>query len=159
MSILKRLITNYEALQHGKSWIEYNAENVLNAISAQHALAKGYGEGNTIWQLVNHLAYWRMRVGNRLLYNKDVPPPGNDFYLPEDTSEASWQQTRDGFQAAYEYIYQAILNFDETKLDETAEGCHTTHYTQIAGSIEHDWFHLGQIVLLARAQGIVLANG
>jgi hypothetical protein len=158
MSILQRLITTYEELQHGESWLDYNAENVINRISAQQALAKGYDKGNTIWELVNHLAYWRTRVGNRLVYGKDVPPAGENFYLPEDRSEESWQQSRDAFQKAYEYIYQAILNFDESKLDEVPEGYNRSYYTIIIGLIEHDAFHLGQIVLLARAQGIVLVD-
>lgn len=158
MAILKRLITTYEALQHGNCWLDYNAENVINRISAQQALAKAYEGGNTIWQLVNHVAYWRTRVGNRLVYGKDIAPAGENFYLPEDHSEQSWQQSRNAFQASYEYIYQAILNFDETQLDEKAEGYDGTYYTQIIGLIEHDSFHLGQIVLLARAQGIEVVN-
>lgn len=153
--LLPRLLKTYNELHHGDCWIDYNAVNVINNISAQQALKKGYERGNTIWQVVNHLSYWRMRVGNRLLYGKDVPPSGDDFFLPEDISEEAWQQTRDAFQAAYEFVYQAIMNLDETKLDEIITGCETSYYKQIAGTIEHDAFHLGQIVLLARAQGIV----
>ena len=154
MLLLPRLLKTYNELHHANCWIDYNAVSVINNISAEQALYKAYEGGNTIWQIVNHLSYWRMRVGNRLLYSKDVPPPGDDFFLPEDTSEANWQQTRDAFQAAFEFTYQAIMNFDETKLDEIIGGCETSYYTQIAGTIEHDAFHLGQIVLLARAQGI-----
>jgi hypothetical protein len=41
-------------------------QDVLNNLTTAQALAKIDGRSNCIWQLLNHVRHWRLRVVNRL---------------------------------------------------------------------------------------------
>ncbi len=144
---INRILKLFADLQHGDCWIGVNFKEVLHGIDAGSAAKRLSPEGNSIWMLTAHLIYWRTTVTSRLSGN-DNPPPFKDFKLPDELSEASWKQTLLDFEAAYHALRNAIHLMKDEQLDKPSPREGQTFYQLILGCLQHDAYHLGQIVFL-----------
>jgi hypothetical protein len=66
MSELQKIVQLFTNLQNGECWIGVNMQQALAGVNADTAAYKRIESGNNIWQLVNHLIYWRKTVMLRL---------------------------------------------------------------------------------------------
>jgi uncharacterized damage-inducible protein DinB len=137
-------------LQHGDCWIGINFKDALANVDIKTAIITGNNGGNSIWQLVNHIIYWRtitvIRLGGSL-----QTPPFDDFMIPDELSNNSWKQTLLDFEAAYHQLRSAILHFKAANLERPSPKKDQTYYELLMGCLQHDAYHLGQIVLLKKA--------
>lgn len=146
---LNRILKLFADLQHGDCWIGNNFKEVLHGVDADQACKTFPGITNNIWQLVAHITYWRTSVVNRLTGSEN-PPPFLDFLLPDNCNEESWRQTLHDFEAAYHLLRNAIHHFNEESLDKASPGKDQTFYELIMGCLQHDAYHLGQMMLLKK---------
>lgn len=146
---INRIVKLYEDLQHGDCWIGNNFKETLHDIDAAKAAKTITSVGNSIWQLTNHIIYWRTTVVNRLKGSNN-PPPFKDFLLPDELNEASWKQTLHDFEAAYYSLRNAIHNIKDEQLDKPSPTEGQIFYQLIMGCLQHDAYHLGQIMLLKK---------
>ncbi len=146
---INRILKLFADLQHGDCWIGVNFKEVLHDVHAANAAANMPGRSNNIWQLVAHITYWRSRVVNRLT-GSDNPPPFPDFLLPAELNEENWRQTLHDFEAAYHLLRNAIHGFKEDHLDKPSPKEGQTYYQVIMGCLQHDAYHLGQMMLLKK---------
>ena len=143
------MVKLFADLQHGDCWIGNNFKEVLHGVSADHAAAQISDSTHNIWQLVAHITYWRSLVVNRL-NGTDNPPPFQDFHLPDNYTDESWRQSIHDFEAAYHLLRNAILHFKEENLDKPSPKPGQTYYELIMGCLQHDAYHLGQMMLLKK---------
>lgn len=112
---------------------------------------------NTIRQIVNHVAFWK-EIGARRLEGETIPgwqidndatfgEPGD----PED--EAGWQQAVAGLEEAHRRLERALAALSDADLERPIPGEQRTWAQMLAGLVEHDAYHAGQIVVLRRLQG------
>ena len=146
---INRILKLFADLQHGDCWIGVNYKTALHGVDAVKAGADTAGRTNNIWQLVSHITYWRTTVVNRLTGSTN-PPPFPDFLLPAELNEESWRQTLHDFEAAYHLLRNAIHGFAADHLDNPSPKKGQTYYQLIMGCLQHDAYHLGQIVLLKK---------
>ena len=146
---INRILKLFADLQHGDCWIGVNFKDALHEVNAAKALENGSGKTNSIWQLVSHIIYWRTSVVNRLNGSVDLPP-FPDFLLPEEGNEGHWRQTLHDFEAAYHSLRNAIHNVSEDHLDKPSPKPSQTYYQLMMGCLQHDAYHLGQIMLLKK---------
>ncbi len=146
---INRMLKLFADLQHGDCWIGNNFKEVLHGVDGKKAMAGLSGKTNSIWQLVSHITYWRTSVVNRLTGSTN-PPPFKDFLLPDDPNEENWRQTLHDFEAAYHLLRNAIHHFNEENLDKPSPGKGQTFYELIMGCLQHDAYHLGQMMLLKK---------
>jgi uncharacterized damage-inducible protein DinB len=88
-------------------------------------------------------------VVNRLTGSSN-PPPFADFLLPEKITAANWKQTLHDFEAAYHLLSTALHNIKDEQLDKPTVRKDQTYYELIMGCLQHDAYHLGQMVLLKK---------
>lgn len=150
MAEIKRIAKLFADLQHGDCWIGVNFKDVLYDVDAALAVKTINNHSNSIWQIVFHLTYWRTVVVNRLNGNL-APPPFNDFALPDELNEENWKQTLLDFENAYHLLRSAVLHFKSEDLDKASPKPEQTFYQLITGCLQHDAYHLGQIVLIKKA--------
>jgi hypothetical protein len=146
---INRILKLFADLQHGDCWIGMNFKEALHGVDAAKAANGIIPNANSIWQLVAHITYWRTSVVNRLTGSTN-PPPFPDFLLPDDLSEANWKQALLDFEAAYHLLRNAIHNINEEHLDKPSPRPEQTFYQLIHGCLQHDAYHLGQVVLLKK---------
>ena len=147
---INRILKLFAELQHGDCWVDHSFKEVLHGIDAQKAIDGISGNTNSIWQLVAHITYWRTKVVNRLT-GTDNPPPFADFLLPDEPTEKNWKQALNDFEAAYHLLRNAIYHFKADNLDNPSPKEGQTFYELILGCLQHDAYHLGQIMLLKKS--------
>ena len=146
---INRLVKLFADLEHGECWIGINFREALRGVDTEKASKKIHPDGNSIWLLVTHIIYWRSRVVNRLM-GSDNPPPFPDFNLPGVMDEMNWKQTLHDFESTYHILRSAILNLPEDHLEKPSPKEGQTFFELIMGCLQHDAYHLGQIILLKK---------
>jgi uncharacterized damage-inducible protein DinB len=150
MSIeINRMLKLFADLQHGDCWVGTNFKEALQGVDAAKASATISEEGNSIWQLATHLIYWRTTVVNRL-NGSDNLPPFRDFFIPDALTDANWKQTLLDFESTYHVLRNAIQHMKDEQLDKPSPKPGQSFYQLIMGCLQHDAYHLGQIVLLKK---------
>ena len=136
-------------LYNGNPWLEVTLQTTLSGISAEQA-AKKPGSMNSIWEITNHIISWRRNVLERVS-GKTIITPEHNYFLPvTDTTESAWKQTLMDLQASQTEWNSFLNTMQDCKLDGIYSLNGHTHYEHIHGIIQHDAYHLGQIVLIAK---------
>ncbi|HEY1006930.1 MAG TPA: DinB family protein [Sphingobacteriaceae bacterium] len=138
-------------LYDGSPWIEVTLMEKLHGLSAEQAGKKLFPDWNSIWQIVNHLAKWRMEVLSRVNGEVTTSPDDNFFGPLEDPSEEAWQQALAELRESQKEWMGFLETFPEQDLEKVYPGNRMTYYEHILGIVQHDAYHLGQIALLAKA--------
>jgi len=146
---INRIVKLFAHLQHGDCWIGTNFKETLHGVKAVMAAHPISANTNSIWQLTSHMIYWRTTVVNRLTGSSN-PPPFKDFLLPAELSEENWKQTLHDFEAAYHSLRNAVHNIKDEQLDKPTVRKDQTYYELIMGCLQHDAYHLGQMMLLKK---------
>jgi hypothetical protein len=147
---INRIVKLFEDLQHGECWIGNNFKATLHGVNATQAAKTITTGGNSIWLLTAHLIYWRTTVVNRLTGSTN-PPPFKDYTLPAELNETNWKQTLHDFEAAYHLLRTALHNIKDEQLDKPSPRPEQSFYQLIMGCLQHDAYHLGQLILLKKS--------
>jgi hypothetical protein len=152
MTHTQYLANALQNIYDGTPWIDVTLASHLKDVNAQQAVQRIKGS-NCIWQIVNHIVFWHQRAMRFINHEKpeqdgDLP----DFYMPENHGEANWQATLHRLEHSFELMSEAILSFPEEKLCHTLPGTEHMALYYLQGLVEHDAYHLGQIVLLHKYQ-------
>jgi len=147
---INRIVKQFEGLQHGECWIGNNFKATLHDLDAAKAAKTITPGGNSIWLLTAHIIYWRTTAVNRLTGSTN-PPPFKDFTLPNELNEASWKQTLHDFEAVYHSLRTALHNIKDEQLDKPSPRQGQSFYQLILGVLQHDAYHLGQMMLLKKS--------
>lgn len=150
MKETKRITKLLKDLYQGSPWIDVNLMDTLKNISAEQAAKKVSPQWNTIWEIVNHLINWRLNVLQRI-QDKTIASPADNYFSPvKNVSEEAWQNTLKKLEDSQEQWMLALKKFKKKDLEKNYPGNGMSYYEQIQGIVQHDAYHLGQIVLLAK---------
>jgi uncharacterized damage-inducible protein DinB len=129
MREIEKVVQLFEAFYKGDCWIGLNFQQAIDGIDANQAyIKKGEGQ-NSIWQLVNHIIYWRKTVIIRL-QGVLGHPPMNDFYQPEKSTQSEWEKTLVHFAEVNQALLETIGSFDNNKLDQPSPKKGQTYYNR-----------------------------
>lgn len=150
MQETKRITKLFEDLYDGDPWIGVTIMGTLKNISAKHAEKKIFPDRNSIWQIVNHITSWRENVLLRVQGNVITTPNNNYFIEITDTSETEWQQALERLKNSQHQWITFLKTFDEVGFEKIYPNNKMSYYEHIQGILQHDAYHLGQIVLLSK---------
>lgn len=153
MNETKRIRKLFDDLYNGSPWIDVNLSAVLEKISAKQATRKISPNLNSIWEIVNHLVSWRLNVLQRV-QGKEMKSPANNYFSPvNNSSEAAWTATLKELNNSQKQWIAFLQGFNKKEFDTIYPSNNMNYYEHIHGILQHDAYHMGQIVLLAKAQG------
>ncbi len=145
-----RILSLFEKLYYGESWIDVPVKGTLFQISAKVANSRPLSNCNTIWEIVNHLIEWKLNVQQRL-EGKIISTPADNYISPiADPSEAAWDETLQRFDWAQRQWIDFLSHFDSSRYELHYPPNQMTYYEHIMGILQHEAYHLGQIVILAK---------
>lgn len=151
MKETQRLKKSFEDLYEGDPWIDINLLGTLRKLSATKASRKLTPETNSIWEIVNHLIQWRENVLLRIQGTVITTPPHNYFTPVTTMTAAAWKKTLERLEASQQTWLKYLDKLNPASLNKTYPGNNMTYYEHIQGILQHDAYHLGQIVLLMKA--------
>jgi uncharacterized damage-inducible protein DinB len=139
----------------GDAWHGPSVCTVLEGVGASQAAHRPIPDAHTIWEIVRHIAVWKIEVAKRLEGEpaREVPP--EEDWPPTGDGEADWHRALLELAGAHERFRQAITHLDEARMDVPltgTEGSRWTAYTTAHGAIQHDLYHAGQIAVLKKAR-------
>lgn len=152
MNDVKRFQKLFTDHYDGDPWIEINLKETLKGITPAMASQK-VGSLNSIWQIVNHVISWRETLLKRV-QNEYVPSPENNFIETiSDVSAEAWEETLTRLQKSQENLLLYLSGDKEIDFDENPSQGQYSRYELIEGILQHDVYHLGQVVLLKKMLG------
>ncbi len=94
---------------------------------------------------------WRLNVLQRL-QGKITSSPDHNYFMPVSyTSETAWKNTLKELEISQKKWVDFLKKFDKDDFEKIYPNNKTTYYEHIQGILQHDAYHLGQIVLLAKS--------
>ena len=102
------------------------------------------GAKHSIWQLTNHIAFWReycLRLMSGEPRDEQLVKQRN-WEGPSEVNQAAWDSAVENLTQQQQAVYEAMGSADEKQLD------------RLRNIIEHDAYHMGQIMLLRAMQGM-----
>ncbi|AYN04837.1 DinB family protein [Flavobacterium sp. 140616W15] len=150
MSENRRISNLYQSIYNGNPWLEVTLVDTLKNVRAEQAYRKINPNLNTIWEIVNHLIQWRRNILRRVQGETVITPDHNYFVTILDSSEAAWEQSLQSLEKSQELWNSFLEDFDDSDLDKIYPSNGHTYYEHIHGIIQHDVYHLGQIVILKK---------
>ena len=150
MKETNRIAKLFEDLYSGSPWIDVTIMDTLKNISVKQAAKKVTPERNSIWQIVNHMIAWRENVLLRIQGNEIVTPNNNYFTEIENTSETEWQKALERLENSQHQWIAFLKTFEESQFEKIYPKNRMSYYEHIHGILQHDAYHLGQIVLLSK---------
>jgi uncharacterized damage-inducible protein DinB len=150
MKETQRIIQLFEKGYHGSPWIDVNLVDVLQSVSADQALKKLTPGANSIWEITNHLISWRENVLQRVQGEELKTPAHNYFVAVKKGSEGDWQHTLKKLDATQKDWLKFLKKMEASELNNLYEPNGMTYYEHIQGILQHDVYHLGQIVMLTK---------
>jgi uncharacterized damage-inducible protein DinB len=147
---IQRISQLFEKGYNGSPWIDVNLLDTLHSISAEKALKKITPAANSIWEITNHLISWRKNVLQRI-QGKEIKTPAHNYFLSvQNNSAADWEKTMDELAATQKDWLEFLENLDTSNLDKVYAPNKMTYYEHIQGILQHDAYHLGQIIMLCK---------
>ena len=150
MKEIERIIQLYKSAYDGNPWIDVSLMPVLKPITAKQAATKVSPHWNTIWEIVNHIISWRENVLKRI-QGQVIKTPAHNYFVPvKDVSSAAWQKALKKLEVSQHQWIVLLKNFNEKDFEKIYPNNDLTYYEHIHGIIQHDIYHLGQVVMLAK---------
>ena len=150
MKVTTQIAKLIRAVYFGGNWCDVNLKDTLKDISWQQASTKVYSF-NTIGTLVYHVNYY---VSAIMMVLEGGPLDAHDKYSfdhPPIQSQDDWEKLLDKFWADAEKFSSLVEQLPDSKLEETfSDEKYGNYYRNIHGIIEHNHYHLGQIVLIKK---------
>lgn len=145
-----QLLRIFKSAYDDDPWIDVPIKDVLEGISAKQAASRPVPDANTIWEIVNHMIAWQRSIIRRL-GGEVFPAPKHNYIQPiADTSEAAWDTTRKAMADARKQILNFLESYDLSGLENNYPGSTLPNFEQLYGLLQHDSYHLGQIVILRK---------
>ena len=147
-------IKQFNEVFNGNPWVDETFAKKLDSLTEDQAFKKAPDNNHSAAEVVSHIIVWRAEVLRRL--NENTTHSNLQDESPENWKDLAllrqqgWQQLYEDFKASH---YQ-VIHFLQYKEDEyldalIGDSVHTTEY-YIAGLLQHDLYHLGQIGLILK---------
>jgi len=142
---IKKLITDHF---DGSPWLNVTISDTLKKNSSSQAAKKIDGL-NSIWQIVNHLTAWRDTIYCKLS-GESVTFTSNNFIEDiTDTSEKNWKNDLKKLDKSQKNIMKFLSDSRDLDFQLEYSNGHT-FYEDMQAILQHDAYHLGQIVILQK---------
>lgn len=153
MKETERIIKLFGDLYNGDPWIDVTVTGTLKNISAQQAAKRPIPGCNSIWEIVNHLISWRLNVLERVQGKVIQTPSDNYFTRISDSTDSAWKDTLNRLDESQQQWISFLHSFREGDFSKIYPNNKMTYYEHIHGIVQHDAYHLGQLVLLSKLVG------
>ena len=140
---------------HGSAWHGPALAEALAGLTAAEADFQPFADAHTIRELVFHVDFWIQETLRRIeAPPDDRPDPENDWPTGEVAKgrrEATWKAALAQLEESHRRLHATVLALDAAGFDRRVAGSDPTLRGMLLGLLQHNAYHAGQIVLLARA--------
>jgi uncharacterized damage-inducible protein DinB len=151
-SRIQQHIEQLQRVYQGANWVEEDYQKKLNNLPQDEAFTQPVPGVHSVAELVWHCAYWRRVNVQRLLGNnayRDQTFQQLNFLPLEELRQKGWAQLLQELKDSQKEILDLLKDKTDDFLENTYKPGHTFDFL-IEGTVQHDYYHLGQIGLVLR---------
>ena len=150
--ITHELARHIREIHFGNNWSDSDMKMVLKDVTWQQAVATPIPNANSIAVLVFHMNFYLNYVHKHIQEIKYVFEHEDSFKVPFIESESDWQTLLQKTWADAEAFAQTVEKLPVgDDFYQVIPPNHNSFYKNIHGVVEHNHYHLGQIVLLKKS--------
>jgi hypothetical protein len=144
MTDREMLIQMWDEMWNSYTWIPGWSKSFSDLTPQQAAWKPAADKSrNSIWQILNHIAFWRETTVNRLA---GKPPTEevikkSNFEAPAQVTDAAWTAAQQRLERSHQAIRQAL-------------GDEKVPVEKLRYLLPHDSYHLGQVMYVRALQGL-----
>ncbi len=155
------LSSQVELAHDGPTWHGASLAENLRGVTAEQAASRPIPEAHSIWEIVLHLTAWTGEVARRLRTGDPRLPESGDWPEVGLVSDAGWTRAVEALQAEHRELAKSAARFGEDRWShqvgaalDAPLGTGVSYAAMVAGLVQHDAYHGGQIGLLRKALGL-----
>lgn len=150
-----RFADQLERSFRGGAWQGPSLTEALAGVTATAAFRRPVVGAHSIGELVFHLDFWldaaRRRIAGEAV-DGSVPEPDWPSGIDAKTASApAWNAALARLEESHRRLHATVLALDETRFDQPVAGSDPTLRGLLLGILQHNAYHTGQIVLLAKS--------
>ena len=155
------LVEQLDRAFYGDAWHGPAVMEALRGVEAAQAHGHPIQGAHGIWEIALHLASWKHEVCRRVEGAAPNSPAEGDWPDPPAPDAAAWRATLDALDRAHRRLIAATRLLQPGRLQDMV-GAHrdrplgtgVSFAAMLLGSVQHDVYHAGQIVLLKKSLGV-----
>lgn len=148
-TITKEIARHIREIHFGNNWTWVSLQESLKDFDWRKA-DSSIESINSVNVLVYHMNFYLNVVHERLTKGIVKFSHDDSFQAPAIKSEKDWMELLDKTWRDAEAFAATVEKFPEEKLFEDLSPKHGSFYKNMHGVVEHNHYHLGQIVLLKK---------
>lgn len=134
----------------GPAWHGPCITKVLDELEPA-VLSNTVGNSHNIAEILEHMIAWRVfAIKNMSGTPYDITDDAVNFPKVETLDAANWTDLKMRLAANQEELLSVIRSHSDEKLEEIVPGRKYNFYILLHGIVQHDLYHLGQIVMLKK---------
>ncbi|HBH24118.1 MAG TPA: DinB family protein [Cytophagales bacterium] len=146
----QRIKTLLEKEYNGAPWHGPTIREALQGISAEEAFHK-YESIHSIAELVMHMTAWRQFAIKRLQGDMSFElSESNNWGKVGEQTETQWYYIQNQLESTQEKLCELLDDVEDQHLNDQVHNKGYDFYTLLHGIIQHDIYHIGQIILLKK---------
>ena len=142
MTDREMLIQMWDEMWNSYTWIP-GWNKSFSDLTAKQAAWKPDPKRNSIWQILNHIAFWRETMVNRLAGKPptDEVVAKSNWESPAEPTDAAWREALARLERSHQAIRKAL-------------GDEKVPVEKLRYLLPHDAYHLGQVMYVRALQGL-----
>ena len=142
MTDREMLIQMWDEMWNSYTWIP-GWNKSFSDLTAKQAAWKPDPKRNSIWQILNHIAFWRETMVNRLAGKPptDEVVAKRNWESPAEPTDAAWREALARLERSHQAIRKAL-------------GDEKVPVEKLRYLLPHDAYHLGQVMYVRALQGL-----
>jgi uncharacterized damage-inducible protein DinB len=151
-SRIQHHIDQLNRVYHGDNWVEESYEGKLNALPEKDAFTPPAPSVHSVAEIVWHCIYWRNVNLQRLLGNnayRDETLDRLNFLPLEELKQKGWKTLLQELKDTQQELLEMLKDKTDDFLEDTYKPGYTFDFL-IEGTVQHDYYHLGQIGLVVK---------
>jgi uncharacterized damage-inducible protein DinB len=149
-TLIKRYIHQLQQAYYGGNWLDEDMEKKLKLVNEENAWIKPMGFIHSIAEVVSHILEWRKELIERLEFGRHpklVDDSPNNWIANGVLKKNGWSFLKKQLDDSQQNLIALLEKKDDSFL-ESNWSRNLTYEWLLAGLVEHDVYHLGQIGLI-----------
>lgn len=151
MREVERIVDQLSRAFSGNAWHGPAVLETLAGVTAKQATAHRIDDAHSIWELALHIEAWTRAGHRRLQGDRAQLSDAENFPSITSPDEVTWKQVQESIKQAHDELAAAILQLDDSRLDQPIIEGMSSVYVTLHGVIQHSLYHAGQIAILKKA--------
>lgn len=152
MSEMARIRDQLRRSLEGEAWHGPALLEVLAGVDASIAATRPLPAAHSIWEIVLHVTATADLVLARLDGEPRTLSPEEDWPVPPPAAgEEAWQAAVERLRRVHAALLDALSRRPDDDLDAPVVPGFSSLYHTLHGLVQHNLYHAGQMVLLAKA--------